>query len=108
MSKRAYSRVENQNGDWDFLLSVSYRPTVIMWPLKVYGKEIKQLENVVELSVQSSNGCVRVCVWGIQGSKSPRRGRLQIEFSPPLRYSLQSIVDRPRWQCCLCTISRSI
>lgn len=68
--KRSYSRVETQNGDWEFLLSVSYRPSVMMWPFKIYGKEIGRMDKVVELSVQSSHGGVRVWAFGASGEAS--------------------------------------
>lgn len=66
-SKRRGSLVPNQNGDWEFLLSVSYRPTVMMWPLKIYGKEIGRMDNVVELALQSSHGGARVWAFGASG-----------------------------------------
>lgn len=65
--KRRGSLAQNQNGDWDFLLSVSYRPTFMMWPLKIYGKEIGHMENLVELSVQTTNGGLRVFAFGGNG-----------------------------------------
>lgn len=66
--KPGYSRVENQNGDWEFLLNnASYRPTIAMWPFKIYGKEIGQVDRVVELSVQSSHGGVRVWAFSAFG-----------------------------------------
>lgn len=64
--KRGESLVQNQNGDWELLLSVSYRPTAMMWPFKIYGKEISRVENVVELALQSANGGARV--WAFDGS----------------------------------------
>ncbi|KAI9931458.1 hypothetical protein MW887_010033 [Aspergillus wentii] len=64
---RRESLVQNQNGDWEFLLSVSYRPTAMMWPFKIYGKEIGRMENVVELSLQSSYGGARVWAFGASG-----------------------------------------
>lgn len=66
-SKRRGSLIPNQNGDWEFLLSVSYRPTAMMWPLKIYGKEIGRMENVVELALQSSHGGARVWAFGASG-----------------------------------------
>lgn len=66
-SKRRGSLIPNQNGDWEFLLSVSYRPTAMMWPLKIYGKEIGRLDNVVELALQSSHGGARVWAFGASG-----------------------------------------
>lgn len=65
--KRRGSLVPNQNGDWEFLLSVSYRPTAMMWPLKIYGKEIGRMDNVVELALQSSHGGARVWAFGASG-----------------------------------------
>lgn len=65
--KRRESLVQNQNGDWEFLLSVSYQPTAIMWPFKIYGKEIGRVENVVELAMQSANGGARVWAFGASG-----------------------------------------
>ncbi|OJJ86796.1 uncharacterized protein ASPGLDRAFT_64997 [Aspergillus glaucus CBS 516.65] len=65
--KRRGSLVPNQNGDWEFLLSVSYRPTAMMWPLKIYGKEIGKMDNVVELALQSSHGGARVWAFGASG-----------------------------------------
>ncbi|EAW08496.1 F-box domain protein [Aspergillus clavatus NRRL 1] len=66
-SKRRDSLVQNQNGDWDFLLSVSYRPTAMMWPFKIYGKEIARMENVVELGLQTSFGGARVWAFSASG-----------------------------------------
>lgn len=65
--KRRGSLIPNQNGDWEFLLSVSYRPTAMMWPLKIYGKEIGRMENVVEMALQSSHGGARVWAFGASG-----------------------------------------
>ncbi|OJI96387.1 hypothetical protein ASPVEDRAFT_48604 [Aspergillus versicolor CBS 583.65] len=65
--KRRGSLAQNQNGDWDFLLSVSYRPTAMMWPFKIYGKEIGRVQNVVELSLQSSHGGARIWAFGAWG-----------------------------------------
>lgn len=67
-TKRRESTVPNQNGDWEFLLSVSYRPTTMMWPFKIYGKEIGRMDNVVELALQSSHGGARVWAFGASGS----------------------------------------
>jgi hypothetical protein len=61
------SLAQNQSGDWECLLSVSYRPTAIMWPLKIYGKEIGTVDGIVELSLQSSEGGVRVWAFGADG-----------------------------------------
>ncbi|KAL3461133.1 hypothetical protein BJX64DRAFT_278096 [Aspergillus heterothallicus] len=70
--QRSHSRrgslAQNQNGDWEFLLSISYRPTAMMWPFKIYGKEIGCMENVVELSLQSSHGGARVWAFGADGT----------------------------------------
>lgn len=65
--KRRESLVQNQNGDWDFLLSVPYRPTAMMWPFKIYGKEIGSVKGTVELALQSSEGGVRVWAFGEDG-----------------------------------------
>ncbi|OQD75950.1 hypothetical protein PENDEC_c005G03689 [Penicillium decumbens] len=65
--KRRESLVQNQNGDWEFLLSVSYRPTAMMWPFKIYGKEIGRVDNPVELALQSSNGGARVWAFNASG-----------------------------------------
>jgi hypothetical protein len=69
-SKRQESLVQNQNGDWEFLLSVSYQPTAMMWPFKIYGKEIGSVKGVVELSLQTSEGGVRVWAFGEDGKAS--------------------------------------
>jgi hypothetical protein len=65
--KRPESLVQNQNGDWEFLLSVSYRPTAMMWPFKIYGKEIGRVDNPVELALQSSDGGARVWAFNASG-----------------------------------------
>ncbi|KAF7118551.1 hypothetical protein CNMCM5793_008081 [Aspergillus hiratsukae] len=65
--KRRDSLVQDQNGDWEFLLSVSWRPTVMMWPFKIYGKEIARMENVVELALQSGSGGARIWAFGVSG-----------------------------------------
>lgn len=65
--KARESLVQNQNGDWEFLLSVSYRPTAMMWPFKIYGKEIGRVDNVVELALQSSNGGARIWAFAASG-----------------------------------------
>ncbi|KAJ5178747.1 hypothetical protein N7492_001957 [Penicillium capsulatum] len=65
--KRRESLVQNQNGDWEFLLSVSYQPTAMMWPFKIYGKEIGRAENLVELSLQSSHGGARIWAFSASG-----------------------------------------
>ncbi|KAL5365403.1 hypothetical protein BJX96DRAFT_12459 [Aspergillus floccosus] len=65
--KRRESLVQNQNGDWEFLLSVSYRPTAMMWPFKIYGKEIGRMDDVVELALQASHGGARVWAFGASG-----------------------------------------
>ncbi|CAG8009013.1 unnamed protein product [Penicillium nalgiovense] len=65
--KRGESLMQNQNGDWEFLLSVSYRPTAMMWPFKIYGKEIGSVKGTVELALQSSKGGVRVWAFGDDG-----------------------------------------
>ncbi|OKL61901.1 hypothetical protein UA08_02425 [Talaromyces atroroseus] len=66
-SKRRGSLAQNQNGDWEFLLRVSYRPTAMLWPLKIYGKEIGRMDKVVDFSVQTSSGGVRVWAFGSSG-----------------------------------------
>ncbi|KAL4999296.1 hypothetical protein BDV10DRAFT_57073 [Aspergillus recurvatus] len=66
-SPRRGSLAPNQNGDWEFLLSVSYRPTAMMWPFKIYGKEIGRVQNVVELSLQSSHGGARIWAFSASG-----------------------------------------
>ncbi|KAL2852517.1 hypothetical protein BJY01DRAFT_259842 [Aspergillus pseudoustus] len=73
--QRSHSRrgslAQNQNGDWEFLLSISYRPTAMMWPLKIYGKEIVRMEeDIVELGLQSSFGGARVWAFGAAGTTS--------------------------------------
>ncbi|KAJ5670776.1 uncharacterized protein N7477_006139 [Penicillium maclennaniae] len=65
--KRRESLVQNQNGEWEFLLSVSYRPTALMWPFKIYGKEIGRVENIVELGLQSSHGGARIWAFNASG-----------------------------------------
>ncbi|KAL3435533.1 hypothetical protein BDV09DRAFT_194751 [Aspergillus tetrazonus] len=61
------SLTSNQNEDWEFLLSVSYRPTAMMWPFKIYGKEIGRVQNVVEISLQSSHGGARIWAFSASG-----------------------------------------
>ncbi|KAJ5171237.1 uncharacterized protein N7500_004020 [Penicillium coprophilum] len=65
--KQRESLVQNQNGEWEFVLSVSYRPTAMMWPFKIYGKEIGSVKGTVELALQSSEGGVRVWAFGKDG-----------------------------------------
>lgn len=65
--KRRDSLVQNQNGDWESLLSVSYRPTATMWPFKIYGKQIGRMPNVVELAIQTSSGGARIWAFGASG-----------------------------------------
>lgn len=65
--KRRESLVQNQNGDWEFMLSLSYRPTATMWPFKIYGKEIGRVDNLVELSLQSGHGGARVWAFAASG-----------------------------------------
>ncbi|KAL2815633.1 hypothetical protein BDW59DRAFT_15140 [Aspergillus cavernicola] len=67
---RRGSVTQNQNGDWEFLLSISYRPTAMMWPFKIYGKEIGRVENVVDLALQSSHGGARIWAFGASGETS--------------------------------------
>ncbi|KAL1963504.1 hypothetical protein VTN77DRAFT_8085 [Rasamsonia byssochlamydoides] len=66
-TRRRGSLAQNQNGDWEFLLRFSYRPTAMMWPLKIYGKEIGKMERVVAFSIQTSHGGVRVWAFGASG-----------------------------------------
>ncbi|KAL3496479.1 hypothetical protein BJX62DRAFT_101113 [Aspergillus germanicus] len=70
LQQRPHSRrgslAQNQNGDWDFLLSISYRPTAMMWPFKIYGKEIGRVKDVVELALQSHSD-VRVWAFSAAG-----------------------------------------
>lgn len=68
--KRRESVVQNQNGDWESILSVSYRPRAMMWPFKIYGKEIGTVEGTVELALQSSDGGARVWAFGNDGKAS--------------------------------------
>lgn len=42
----------------------------MMWPLKIYGKEIGKMDNVVELALQSSYGGARVWAFGASGETS--------------------------------------
>ncbi|KAJ5194277.1 hypothetical protein N7491_001613 [Penicillium cf. griseofulvum] len=65
--KQRESLVQNQNGDWEFILSVSYRPTAMMWPFKIYGKEIGSVKGTVELALQSSEGGARIWAFGEDG-----------------------------------------
>ncbi|KAJ5824962.1 hypothetical protein N7447_007302 [Penicillium robsamsonii] len=65
--KQRESLVQNQNGEWEFAMSVSYRPTAMMWPFKIYGKEIGSVKGTVELALQSSEGGVRVWAFGQDG-----------------------------------------
>ncbi|KAL5336274.1 hypothetical protein BJX70DRAFT_286758 [Aspergillus crustosus] len=64
---RRGSVTQNQNGDWEFLLSISYRPTAMMWPFKIYGKDIGRAHSVVELALQSSHGGARIWAFGASG-----------------------------------------
>ncbi|KAJ5749933.1 hypothetical protein N7533_006961 [Penicillium manginii] len=84
--KRRESLVQNQNGDWEFLLSVRYRPTAMMWPFKIYGKEIGRVENIVELALQSSNGGARVWAFGANG----RSTVFDINTSTPATHNTQN------------------
>lgn len=86
--KRRESLVQNQNGDWEFLLNVSYRPTAMMWPFKIYGKEIGRVDNVVELGLQSANGGARV--WAFSAS-----GEAHIFDIDTLTPSTQTTADIP-------------
>ncbi|KAL4884422.1 hypothetical protein BJY04DRAFT_205889 [Aspergillus karnatakaensis] len=67
---RRGSIAQNQNGDWEFLLSISYRPTAMMWPFKIYGKEIGRVQNVVELALQSSHGGARIWAFSASGESN--------------------------------------
>ncbi|KAI9367984.1 hypothetical protein BJX61DRAFT_546973 [Aspergillus egyptiacus] len=69
-SGRHGSLAQNQNGDWEFLLSISYRPTAMMWPFKIYGKEIGRVDSVVELALQSSHGGARIWAFSASGTTS--------------------------------------
>lgn len=42
----------------------------MMWPFKIYGKEIGRAEGVVELALQSSNGGARIWAFGASGQAS--------------------------------------
>jgi hypothetical protein len=42
----------------------------MMWPLKIYGKEIGRMENVAEFALQTSNGGVRL--WAFSSSGEAR------------------------------------
>lgn len=64
------SLVQNQNGDWEFLTRVGYQPTAVMWPFKIYGKEIARVENPVELAMQSASGGARVWAFSASGQAS--------------------------------------
>jgi len=44
-----------------------FRSVAMMWPFKVYGKEIGTVDDAVELSVQCSEGGVRVWAFGRSG-----------------------------------------
>lgn len=68
--KRRESLVQDQNGDLELLLGASYRTTAMMWPFKIYGKEIGRAENVVELALQSSNGGARIWAFTASGQAS--------------------------------------
>lgn len=87
--KRRESLVQNQNGDWEFLLSVRYRPTAMMWPFKIYGKEIGRVENPVELALQSSHGGARV--WAFSAA-----GKAYIFDLDTFTSTSQSALDIPR------------
>ncbi|KAJ6165002.1 hypothetical protein N7470_003674 [Penicillium chermesinum] len=65
--KHQESLAESQSGDWDFLLSVSYRATAMMWPFKVYGKEIGRVSNLVDLAIQTGNGGARIWTFDASG-----------------------------------------
>lgn len=69
-TKRRESILTDQNGDWDFLLSISYRPTATMWPFKIYGKDVGRMDNVVDLALQCSLGGARIWAFGAAGSTS--------------------------------------
>ncbi|KAJ5267655.1 hypothetical protein N7478_010463 [Penicillium angulare] len=68
--KRRESLIQNQNGDWEFLLSGRSRPAGMISPFKIHGKEVGRVENVVELALQSSNGGARVWAFSASGDAS--------------------------------------
>ncbi|KAJ5115316.1 hypothetical protein NUU61_001075 [Penicillium alfredii] len=87
--KRRESLVQNQNGDWEFLLSVSYRPTAMMWPFKIYGKEIGRVDRLIELALQSSDGGARIWAFSASGEATV----FDVDtFSSP---NAQSLADIP-------------
>ncbi|KNG87045.1 hypothetical protein ANOM_004488 [Aspergillus nomiae NRRL 13137] len=88
------SLAPNQNGDWDFLLNVSYRPTAMMWPFKIYGKEIGQMDNVVELSLQAAHGGARI--WAFAAS-----GQTNIFDIDTFTCSTQQAADIPYKSLCI-------
>ena len=88
------SLAPNQNGDWDFLLSVSYRPTAMMWPFKIYGKEIGRMDNVVELSLQTAYGGARI--WAFDAS-----GEMNIFDVDTFTSSTQQAADIPYKSSCI-------
>ncbi|KAJ6093347.1 hypothetical protein N7486_008636 [Penicillium sp. IBT 16267x] len=65
---RRENLIQNANGDWEFLLSARSKPAPMIWPFKVYGKEIGHMDNIVELALQSSNGGARIWAFGSSGS----------------------------------------
>ncbi|KAJ5643991.1 uncharacterized protein N7484_006498 [Penicillium longicatenatum] len=65
--RRRENLIQNNNGDWEFLLSTRYKPASMIWPFKVYGKEIGHMDNIVELALQSSNGGARIWAFGSSG-----------------------------------------
>ncbi|KAJ5916229.1 hypothetical protein N7504_000244 [Penicillium tannophilum] len=66
--RRRENLFQNANGDWEFLLNARYKPASMVWPFKVYGKEIGHMDNIVELALQSSNGGARIWAFGSSGS----------------------------------------
>lgn len=65
--KQQETLLQNQNGDWDFLPSVHYRATAMMWPFKIYGKEICRVDNLVDLALQTSHGAARIWTFDASG-----------------------------------------
>ncbi|KAJ5754082.1 uncharacterized protein N7511_008235 [Penicillium nucicola] len=61
------SLARKRNGDWEFRAGGSYGSAGLMWPFKVFGKEIGAVDGLVELSVQSSEGGARVWAFGGDG-----------------------------------------
>ncbi|KAJ5924641.1 hypothetical protein N7466_008828 [Penicillium verhagenii] len=66
--QRRENLIQNDNGDWEFVLSARYKAPSMTWPFKVHGKEIGRMDNIVELALQSSNGGARIWAFGASGS----------------------------------------